>query len=144
LVVTQFNDREEHIMIIKTIIAAAAVSAIAFGASAPANAKVNVDLYFGGFGPGYYEPAYPVYEEPRYVEPRYAEPRHGHHRPRYEYSGISCDDGSQAVRDIGFRKVRAIDCSGQRYTYKARRHGDNFIVKVSSRNGNVISVQQAW
>ena len=36
-------------MITKTLIAAAAVSAIAFGASAPANAKVNVDLYLGGF-----------------------------------------------------------------------------------------------
>jgi hypothetical protein len=128
-------------MIIKTLIAAAAVSAIAFGASAPANAKVNVDLYVGGFGPGYYEPAYPVYEEPRYYDD---EPRYEHRRPRYESYRISCDDGSQAVRDIGFRKVRPIDCSGRSYTYKARRHGNPFVVKVSSRNGRVISVQEAW
>jgi hypothetical protein len=126
-------------MITKTLIAAAAVSAIAFGASAPANAKVNVDLYIGGFGPGYYEPAYPVYEEPRYYEPRYE-----HRRPRYESYRISCDDGSQAVRDVGFRKVRPIDCSGRSYTYKARRHGNPFVVKVSSRSGRVISVQEAW
>jgi hypothetical protein len=134
-----FNDREEHIMITKTLIAAAAVSALAFGASSTANAKVNVDLYIGGFGPGYYEPAYPVYEEPRYYEPR-----HERRRPRYEYSGISCDEGSQSVRNVGFRKVRAIECGGSSYTYKARRHGNPFVVKVSSRNGRVISVQEAW
>lgn len=128
-------------MITKTLIAAAAVSAIAFGASAPANAKVNVDLYVGGFGPGYYEPAYPVYEEPRYYDD---EPRYERRRPRYESYRISCDDGSQAVRNIGFRKVRPIDCSGRSYTYKARRHGNPFVVKVSSRNGRVISVQEAW
>ena len=103
-------------MITKTLIAAAAVSAIAFGASAPANAKVNIDLYVGGFGPGYYEPAYPVYEEPRHYEPRYE-----HRRRRHEYSGISCEDGSQAVRDVGFRKVRALNCSGKRFTYAAKR-----------------------
>lgn len=129
-------------MITKTLIAAAAVSAIAFGASAPANAKVNVDLYLGGFGPGYYEPAYPVYEEPRY-EPRYEEeyrPRRRHHTSY----GISCEDGREAVRDSGFRKVRAISCSGKRYTYRARQHGDTFIVKVSRRSGNIISVQETY
>jgi hypothetical protein len=133
-VVKQLNDREENIMITKTLIAAAAVSAIAFGAASPANAKVNVDLYLGGLGPGYYEPAYPVYEEPRYE----------HRRPRYEYSGISCEDGRDLVRDSGFRKVRAIDCDGKRYSYKARQHGDTFIVKVSRRSGNIISVQQTY
>jgi hypothetical protein len=124
-------------MITKTLIAAAAVSAIAFGVSAPANAKVNIDLYLGG--PGYYEPAYPVYEEPRYYEPRYE-----HRRPRYEYSGISCESGRDLVRDSGFRKVRAVDCSGRRYTYRARQNGDTFIVKVSRRSGNIISVQEAY
>ncbi len=130
-------------MITKTLIAAAAVSAIALGATAPANAKVNVDLYVGGFGPGYYEPAYPVYEEPRY----------DHHRPRHgdgydsgygEGYGVSCEDGIQVVRDHGFRKVRALDCSGRRYTYKARQHGGSYIVKVSRRSGNIISVQETY
>lgn len=128
-------------MITKTLIAAAAVSAIAFGASAPANAKVNIDLYVGGFAPDYYEPAYPVYEEPRYYDD---EPRYEHRRPRYQSYRISCDDGSQAVRNVGFRKVHPIDCSGRSYTYKARRKGNPFIVKVSSRSGRVISVQEAW
>lgn len=122
-------------MITKTLIAAAAVSAIAFGASAPANAKVNVDLYLGGFGPGYYAPAYPVYGG---YDDDY-EPRRRHHS-----YGISCDDGRDAVRSSGFHKVRALSCSGKRFTYKARRHGDTFIVKVSRRNGNVVSVQETY
>jgi hypothetical protein len=125
-------------MITKTLIAAAAVSAIAFGASAPAQAKVNVDLYFGGFAPGYYEPAYPVHNGGYDEEYR---PRRRHHVESY---GISCEDGRDAVRSSGFRKVRAINCSGKRYTYKARQHGDTFIVKVSRRNGNIISVQETY
>jgi hypothetical protein len=139
-------------MITKTLIAAAAVSAIALGASAPANAKVHVDLYVGGFAPGYYEPvqpSYPVYDngygDNGYDDNGYQDDGYRrHHRRQTEYYGISCDDGSQAVRDIGFRKVRAIDCSGRRYTYQARRHGSTFIVKVSSRNGQVLSVQESY
>jgi hypothetical protein len=122
-------------MITKTLIAAAAVSAIAFGASAPANAKVNVDLYVGGFAPGYYEPAYPVYNGGYDEDYR-------PHRRHHEAYGISCEDGRQAVKYSGFRKVRPLDCSGRRYTYRARQNGDTFIVKVSARNGNIISVQQ--
>jgi hypothetical protein len=82
-----------------------------------------------------------VYDAPRYYDD---EPVYEHRRPRYESYRISCDDGRQAVRDSGFRKVRPIDCSGRSYTYKARRHGNPFVVKVSSRNGRVISVQEAW
>ncbi len=124
-------------MITKTLIAAAAVSAIAFGASAPAQAKVNVDLYLGGFGPGYYEPSYPVYGG---YDDEYR-PRRRHHEVSY---GVSCEDGRDTVRSSGFHKVRAISCSGKRYTYRARQHGDTFIVKVSRRSGNIISVQETY
>ena len=131
-------------MITKTLIAAAAVAVLAVGVSAPANAKVKFDVYVGGFDPGYYEPDYPVY--PVY-EP---EPRPRHHYPRYddevEYDnyGISCEDGRLQVKYAGFRKVRALDCDGKRYSYRARRNGNAFIVKVSSRNGNIVSVQEAY
>ncbi len=123
-------------MITKTLIAAAAVTAIAVGASAPANAKVNVDLYIGGFGPGYYEPVQPRY--PSYDEDDYEAPR------RHHSYGISCEQGRQEVSYSGFRKVRAISCNGSRYTYRARKHGDTFIVKVSRRSGDIISVQETW
>jgi hypothetical protein len=120
-------------MIAKSLIAAAAVAAVAATASSPAFAKkLDLDVYLGVPGPGYYEPSYPVYDEPVY------------RRPRAEYYGISCEEGRNNVRDEGFRKVRAIDCSGRRYTYRARQGGNPYIVKVSRRSGQIISVQEAW
>jgi hypothetical protein len=120
-------------MITKSLIAAAVVAAAA-ATAAPANAKVDVDVYLGlgdGYGPGYYAPTYPVYGV--------------HARPRAHHGyGISCENGRDEVRDSGFRKVRAVDCSGRHFTYKARRHGDTFIVKVSRRNGDIISVRETW
>lgn len=128
-------------MFTKTLIAVAAVATLASAASAPANAKTNLDVYLGigGFGPGYYEPSYPVYDEPRY-EPR----RPRYHAPRYERYGVSCDEGADIVRESGFRKVRALNCSGKRYKYQARRDGDTYIVKVSRNGGNVISVEPRY
>lgn len=127
-------------MFAKFLIAAAAVATVAASASAPANAKVNVDLYLGGFGPGYYEPAYPVYDGGRGIDDgNYAEPRR-----RHGGYGISCEQGRDEVRYSGFRKVRALDCSGRRYTYKARKNGQPVIVKVSRRSGDIISVERAW
>ncbi len=128
-------------MIAKTLIAAAAVATLATAVSAPANAKVNVDLYVGGFDPGYYEPSYPVYDAPR--RPRYNDYDY-EPAPVYQRYGISCEEGRDYVRDSGFRKVRAINCGGKRFTYKARRDGNPYIVRVSRRNGEIISVQPAY
>jgi hypothetical protein len=124
---------------IKSLFAAAAVAAIAMTASAPAEAKkLDLDVYLGVGTPGYYDPGYSVYEEPR----------HRRYRPRYEEEprdyGISCDEGREQVRDSGFRKVRALSCDGRRYTYRARKHGTPYIVKVSRRSGEIISVQEAY
>jgi hypothetical protein len=129
-------------MIMKTLISAAAVAVLAAGISAPANAKVKVDLYVGGFDPGYYEPAYPVYEPaPR---PRHPYPRYEEEEVDYDRYGISCEDGRLQVKYAGFRKVRALDCDGDRYSYRARRNGETYIVRVSSRNGNIVSVRPAY
>jgi len=131
-------------MITKTLIAAAAFVAIAAGVSAPANAKVNVDLFIGGYNPGYnpgyYEPGYPVYDGGYRRHHNYDyEPA-----PVYQSYGISCEEGRDQVRDSGFRKVRAVNCNGKRYTYKARRNGNPYIVRVSRRSGDIVSVQEAW
>ena len=133
-------------MITKTLIAAAAVAVLAAGISAPANAKVNVDLFIGGYNPGYnpgyYEPGYPVYDggyRPRRHQDYDYEPA-----PVYQSYGISCEEGRDQVRDSGFRKVRAVNCDGKRYTYKARRNGNPYIVRVSRRSGDIVSVQEAW
>jgi hypothetical protein len=122
-------------MLVKSLLTAAAVATVAATLSAPAQAKkLDVDVYLGieGPRPDYYEPRYPIYDEPAYV------------RPRPVYYGISCEEGRQQVRDEGFRKVRAIDCGGRRYTYRARQGGNRYIVKVSRRSGEIISVQQTY
>jgi hypothetical protein len=121
-------------MFMKSMFAAAAVAAVAVTATAPADAKVKVDLYLGA--PIYdYDPGYPVYDEPYPV----------YERPRYRRSyGISCEQGRRQVREEGFRRVRAVDCSGRRYTYEARRDGERYIVRVSRRSGDIISVQEAY
>jgi hypothetical protein len=112
---------------IKTLAAAAIASAIAIAAPATqAEAKTNINigvgLDFGGGGyyPGYYEP-YPVYE------------------PRHVYRG-GCGYAREAVRDQGFHKVRPLDCSGSRFAFKARRHGDWWLV-TTSRSGSIRSVR---
>jgi hypothetical protein len=129
-------------MIMKSILAATAVAVVAAGAAAPANAKVHVDLYLGGLAPNYYEPSYPVYDPPPPPPPRY------HHyeepAPVYDSYGISCDDGIDQVREAGFYKVRALSCEGRRYTYKGRRDGYKYIIKVSRRSGDIVSVQEAY
>jgi hypothetical protein len=140
-------------MITKTLIAAAAVAVLAAGISAPANAKVHVDLFVGGYNPGYnpgyYEPSYPVYDGG--YDGGYR-PRHHHNEnydnydpePVYQSYGISCEEGRDQVRESGFYKVRALSCDGKRYTYKGRRDGTKYIIKVSRRNGDIVSVQEVY
>lgn len=120
-------------MIAKTLFAAAALTA-AVAATAPAHAGVDVDLNvgMGGFEGGYagYAP-YPVYDG------------YGYERPRARW-GVSCDDGRDQVRWAGFRRVVPLDCGGRRLTYQARRHGGTFIVQVSRRSGDIVSVREMY
>jgi hypothetical protein len=125
-------------MLKKTLIAAAALAAVGFAASAPANAKVNVDLYFGGggWGPGYYG-----YYQPR---PYYNHRYHGY-RPVYvqpRHWGISCGQGRNTVDWSGYNNVKTIECQGASYTYRATRHGKAYVVKVGRNSGNIIDVNR--
>jgi hypothetical protein len=125
-------------MFTKSLIAAAAIAIVGAASTAPANAKVNVDLYLGGFDAGY---GYGYYDPPA--------PRQHHPRPHYgdDYgydNGISCEQGRREVRYAGFRKVRPIDCNGRRYTYEARRGYNDYVIKVSRRTGDIISVRESW
>jgi hypothetical protein len=126
-------------MIMKSLIAAAAFATIAATASAPAQAKVNVDVFLGGFGPGYYVPAEPVY---RPVYRPYYPVYEGDYRPRYY--GISCEQGRREVRASGFRNVRALECGGRSFTYRATRGYNRFIITVSRRSGNILSVRERY
>jgi hypothetical protein len=124
-------------MIKKTLVAAAAVAAVAF-ASVPAKADVNVDfgIGLGGFYPGY---------DYGYNDDYF--PRHRRHHwndysPVINY-GISCGTGRNVVRNAGFRNVSAYDCSAPTYGYNAWRHGDLFKVKVNSR-GRIVSAYPVY
>ncbi len=130
-------------MFVKSLIAVAAVASVVSFASTAAKADTTVSLGFGfgGFDSGYgFAGDYPV-EYPAY------RPRHRHHyyedeAPDLDY-GVSCAEGRNAVREAGFRNVRAYDCSAPTYGYKAMRHGDFFRVKVSYA-GNIISVRPIY
>jgi hypothetical protein len=56
--------------------------------------------------------------------------------------GISCQRGKRIVENAGFRNVRARDCNGKNYRYTGRRKGDNFEIRVNSRNGRIVSVRR--
>jgi hypothetical protein len=110
----------------KTLAAAAIASTIAIAAPATsAEAKTNINIGVGlDFGGGYYPDygyGYPVYE------------------PRPVYRG-GCGYAREAVRDQGFRKVRPLDCQGSRFAFKAKRHGDWWLV-TTSRSGHIRSVR---
>jgi hypothetical protein len=130
---------QENVMFVKSLIAVAAVASVVSFASTAAKADTTVSLGFGfgGFDTGYgFSDDYPAYR-----------PRHRHHyyedyTPVVDY-GVSCDEGRNAVREAGFRNVRAYDCSAPTYGYKAMRHGETFRVKVSY-SGDIISVRSIY
>ena len=121
----------------KSLAIAAVVSTMAFAApitSAEAKTNINLDIGFN-LGGGYpvddhypsYEP-YPVYEPaPVYYEP---EPVYVDH----------CGAARLAVKHQGFKKVRPIDCDGSTFAFKAKRHGDWWIVRTN-RRGYIKTVQ---
>ncbi|MGE0009097.1 MAG: hypothetical protein AB7S92_26410 [Parvibaculaceae bacterium] len=55
---------------------------------------------------------------------------------------ISCHRGKRIVEDYGFRHVQRRDCSGRRYTYFGRRHGDDFIITVDSRRARIVDIDE--
>lgn len=61
-----------------------------------------------------------------------------------DYSdGISCGEGRSIVRHHGFRRVHAVDCSGDTFTYEARKHGQLFDVDVNM-DGDIVDISSAY
>jgi hypothetical protein len=122
----------------KIILAVAAAASIATFASGAAKADTSIDIGFGfgGFGPDF------GYSEPYFPRHRPHHPRWDDARPVMDY-GIDCGEGRNIVREAGFNRVRAFDCSAPTYGYKAWRDGDLFRVVVNYR-GNIVSVRPIW
>lgn len=128
-------------MFVKSLIAVAAVASVVSFAATAAKADTSVSIGFGigGFDPGYgggYYGDYPDYY------PRHRRHHYDDYAPVRDY-GVSCDEGRNAVREAGFRRVRAYDCSAPTYGYEAMRRGEYFRVKVSY-SGDIISVRPIY
>ena len=64
----------------------------------------------------------------------------GHGPSHDDYDRISCREGRQIVRENGFRHVRAFDCDGRVFGYRAE--GRRGVAKVRLTNrGDILSVQ---
>ena len=53
---------------------------------------------------------------------------------------ISCGEGRQIVRENGFRHVRAFDCEGRIFGYRAENRHGGAKIRMTNR-GDIISVQ---
>jgi hypothetical protein len=95
--------------------AAAALTASAFTMSEPARADVDVDVFITP-GPGFF-----------YVPPR------GYR---------SCRVVAQELYRRGYHNIRVVDCRGRVYAYRARRDGRSYVVRISSRSGNIVDRQR--
>jgi len=119
----------------KSIIVATALFAsfVAFQPIEQAEARVNVDIGIGIPGPGYYGGGYGYHNPaPYYGRDRY-------YRPRRSYR-LTCGQVRRKIRNRGFYRIRAVDCSGSRYTFNAKRHGVWYRLRVKSRNGRIYKV----
>ncbi len=113
-------------MLKKTLFAAAALIAAttAFQPVQKAEAGVNIGINLGlpgVYAPGYYGPAY--VPAPVYV-------------PRVSY----CRMARRTIRNHGYYKIRAVDCSGSRYTFHAKRGGIWYRLRVKARSGYIYKV----
>lgn len=90
----------------------------------PAEIQVATAQYHGG---DYPYPGYPGYDD----DDDYDD----------EDEQISCQEGRQAVRRSGFRRVQPLRCSGDIYRYRALRRGKVWTVRVDSWSGRIISAR---
>jgi hypothetical protein len=114
----------------KSLFLASAVAAtLALAMPTAADAKTNVQIYFGvphyGYqvGPDYrFRQGYGWYQDSRYYNNR---------------GRLSCGEAKWRVRNSGFRNVSTIECRGRIYTFEATRRGRDVTVFVNSRTGAV-------
>lgn len=109
---------------LKTSMLAAGAIAVSLIAFQPAPAAADVQIHFGFNGPSYHS-------------------AHGG-QGNWRSNRVSCNAARRILRNqYGFRGIRALDCRGATYTFRARRHGDVWRIKVNSRTGQVVRVRRA-
>ena len=135
-------------MLKKFLMAAGLAAAFALSAHA-AEAKVKVIIGIGGYPGGYCYDHYDPYHcgdggyIPRrefydpYPRPGFDDP----YPPTYDYDRVSCNEARWMLRDRGYHDIRINSCGGHYYVFIARRHHQTYVIKVSSRSGEIRSVR---
>lgn len=57
-------------------------------------------------------------------------------------ASITCDKASKIVAGYGFSAVKPSTCQGKEYAFAATRDGANYIIKMSSANGELTQVKK--
>jgi hypothetical protein len=136
-------------MALKTIIAAGlAAATFAFMPVSPAEAKTKIIIGIGTPGYGYGYGNNYCYNHPRRCggwapRPHYylcAAPPSG--LRLYDYAPVrhklSCGAARNLVDHSGFNKVKATECNGKVYTFRASKKGHRYVVKVNSVTGRIV------
>ena len=113
----------------KSMLAAGAL-ALGLVAFQPAPASADVNFQFGFNAPGF-------------SGGWHGGGRQGggyHDRRAYR---MSCREVRRILRNhYGFRRIRAQECNGGRYTFRARRDGDVWRIKVNSYTGEIVRMRR--
>lgn len=138
-------------MALKTIIAAGlAAATFAFMPVSPAEAKTKIIIGIGTPGYGYGYGNNYCYNHPRRCggwapRPHYIYvPRHRPVYDDYDYDyapvrhKLSCGAARNLVDRSGFNKVKATECNGKVYTFRASKKGHRYVVKVNSFTGRIV------
>ena len=136
-------------MLKKFLLAAGLAAAFTLSAQI-AEAKVKVFIGIGGYPGGYcndhYDPYrcgdrgdYGYYPRPGFYDPY--PPNYDPYPPAYDYDRVSCDEAWQMLSERGYRDIRISSCGGHYYVFIARKHHQAFLIKVSSRNGDIHSIR---
>jgi hypothetical protein len=123
----------KRINLSKTILVAGFITACFGTLAGTAEAKTKVGIYFG-------VPFYDTQVDDGY----FYEPDYGWYAPEYRpmwrrhfpVARISCDQAARDLRNSGFRSVRAIECQGRTYTFRARRSGRLVTLSYNARTGD--------
>lgn len=97
---------------------------------------IQFDIYPRYRDPGYFGPYYdwPYYRDPYYDGPYYDGPRYGYR--------LTCDRARRIIIERGYRRVRARDCRGRVYRFRARYKGRRYEIRISAYTGAILSVRR--
>ena len=62
--------------------------------------------------------------------------------PRDNYGRFSCEDARRILYGQRFRSVRALDCRGRQYQFRATRDGKRYLVNISAISGRILSLRR--